>query len=572
MLVAAAMLAAPMAATTGAAQSTDDTTLFEGVQTDKLNAEDPQNNQWFGFSVDVAGDTAILGAPKDSEHHFNAGAAYIFSLGEEGWTQEAKLLPRNPFGGDGRQLAGWSVGIDADGDTAVVGARGFTHSGTFQAGEVFVYEKAGGEWSQVAHLYDENPGRQDQLGVSVVIDEDGDTIVAGSTERGSSRSYGPGKALVFERQDGDWTETARLTPSDGDRRDTFGNGISMDADGDTVAIGAREADRTAHNGGAVYVFEETDGTWEEAAILADPDAQRGDKFGANTALSPDGETLLVNSAKADAGARNAGSVHVYEHGDDGWTATQKLHAPDPDVGERFGSSMAIVDGVAVLGSKLEDLDGLRDAGEAYLYLAGDDGFSHAGNLSAADAEPGDRLGRDIALTPDGATAFVTSRFDDLDAHRNAGSAYTFATTGPYDPVCNDVPPVFRTVSEHVDAADGALSDVAPEETEPITKRVLVRPAFYCDPPRGSGGPGDRCELRYHDENATVRANASADAGPDEGVSAQHCAHVQVHKLSGQRAAERGTASADAEGDCSAAERLVLNVEGLPLHEGYGTGC
>ena len=84
--------------------------------------------------------------------------------------------------------------------------------------------------------------------------------------------------------------------------DGFGNSIAMSADGGTLAVGApgeasaggNQADNTAPNSGAVYVFSRG-GTWSQQAYLKASNSETPDFFGYSIALSADGNTLAVGA-------------------------------------------------------------------------------------------------------------------------------------------------------------------------------------------------------------------------------------------------------------------------------------
>jgi hypothetical protein len=48
------------------------------TQVDKLNADSPEEDDQFGYSVAASGDTVVVGATEDDEAATNAGAAYVF--------------------------------------------------------------------------------------------------------------------------------------------------------------------------------------------------------------------------------------------------------------------------------------------------------------------------------------------------------------------------------------------------------------------------------------------------------------------------------------------------------------
>ncbi|WP_438032910.1 hypothetical protein [Sorangium sp. So ce204] len=90
----------------------------------------PQDSpRGFGWSVAVSGDTAIVGAAADSpEGSEFAGSAYVFVRDGESWTQQAKLLPH-----DMSARASFGFSVDLAGDTAAIGAKSavyiYTRSG-----------------------------------------------------------------------------------------------------------------------------------------------------------------------------------------------------------------------------------------------------------------------------------------------------------------------------------------------------------------------------------------------------------------------------------------------------------
>ena len=92
------------------------TTTFS--QQAKLTASDGDNNDFFGISVAIDGDTAVAGAPLDNNGDLsNQGAAYVFTRSGTTWTEQQKLTASD---GKANDLFGTSVAID--GDTVVAGA------------------------------------------------------------------------------------------------------------------------------------------------------------------------------------------------------------------------------------------------------------------------------------------------------------------------------------------------------------------------------------------------------------------------------------------------------------------
>ncbi len=84
----------------------------------KLLADDGEASDQFGLSVALRGDTLIVGAPSaDGLAHSSAGAAYVFVGAGASWTQQAKL-----FASDGQQNDKFGCSVAVDGETALLGA------------------------------------------------------------------------------------------------------------------------------------------------------------------------------------------------------------------------------------------------------------------------------------------------------------------------------------------------------------------------------------------------------------------------------------------------------------------
>ena len=87
-------------------------------QQQELTASDAASGDWFGYSVSVSGDTAVVGAPQQVS--LGKGAAYVFVRSGANFSQQQKLTASDGAAGD---LFGGSVAVS--GDTAVVGAPEF---------------------------------------------------------------------------------------------------------------------------------------------------------------------------------------------------------------------------------------------------------------------------------------------------------------------------------------------------------------------------------------------------------------------------------------------------------------
>ena len=270
------------------------------TQQAKLTAADAAAGDAFGFSVAVAGDTAVVGAYRDiTLAGTGAGSAYVFVRSGSAWTQQAKLTAADAAAGD---QFGFSVAVA--GDTAVVGAKGDNTLAGTGAGSAYVLVRSGGAWTQQAKLTAADAAASDRFGWSVAVA--GDTAVVGAVNDETLAGPFAGSAYVFARSGGAWTQQAKLTAADGAAGDQFGASVAVA--GDTAVVGA-PADATFAGSG--YVFVRSGGTWAQQAKLTASDAATFENFGESVAVS--GDTVLAGAPFADtASGEDAGSAYVFE--------------------------------------------------------------------------------------------------------------------------------------------------------------------------------------------------------------------------------------------------------------------
>ncbi len=407
------------------------------IEVKKIIASDAQAADLFGGSVAVSGDTAVVGAFFEDAGGTEAGAAYVFQRDEGGadnWGEVQKLTASDAQAGD---FFGISVAIS--GDTAIVGAF-FEDAGGTEAGAAYVFQRDEGgpdSWGEVQKLTASDAQASDEFGISVAIS--GDTAIVGAFQEAPGGIAFAGAAYLFERNQGgpdNWGEVKKLTASDA-QGGRFGHGVSLS--GDTAIVGALAA-RVGGSGGflagAAYLFERNQGgpdNWGEVTKLTASDAQSGDSFGISVAMG--GDTAVVGALEEDAGGRNAGAAYVFERnqgGPDNWGEVKKLTASDAEAFDFFGISVAVSGDRAIVGAYLEDAGGVGfAAGGAYVFERDQDGpgtWGEVTKLTASDAQAEGRFGISVALSGD--RAIVGALF--ADAGR--GAAYVLQAPPPTEQI------------------------------------------------------------------------------------------------------------------------------------------
>ena len=374
---------------------------------DILTANDGEEGDLFGWSVSLDGDTLLVGAYGDDDgcvmnSFCESGAAYVFVRdGSGNWSQQAKLTPDDTEEDD---LFGHSVSID--GDTALVGAIWEDSGGNiFFSGSAYVFVRDGsGNWSQQAKLTASDASDFVYFGQSVSLD--GDTALVGAYQDSAPCNVNDsecGSAYVFVRDgNGNWSQQAKLVASDIEFSDWFGNSVSLD--GDTVLVGSPGGgSATFPSSGSAYVFvRDGSGNWSQQAELTALDALDGVDFGYSVSL--DGDTALVGAwmDTTDNGPES-GSAYVFvRDGSGNWNQQDKLTASNGAAGDSFGYSVSL-DGDAALVGTYDG--GVTDSGSAYLFVRDSSGsWTEQAALTASDAVSSGYFGQSVAL--DGNTAMV----------------------------------------------------------------------------------------------------------------------------------------------------------------------
>jgi hypothetical protein len=266
------------------------------TQQAKLLPDDHPTLSLFGFTTSVFGNTAVVGAPDDSENGPASGSAYVFVRDGEVWTQQAKLLPNDGAAGD---MFGFSASLN--GITAVVGAIEDDDRGP-GTGSAYVFVRQGEVWTQQAKLLPNDDPPPWYFGWAVAVS--GDTAVIGVRDE---KDPNRGAAYVFARSGDTWTQQAKLLASDGAVSDFFGRAVSIS--GNNAVIGAYFNDDNGFNSGSAYLFHRHGGVWTERAKLLPSDGATQDFFGWSVAVT--GGTALIAAWRDDDNGGNSGSAYLF---------------------------------------------------------------------------------------------------------------------------------------------------------------------------------------------------------------------------------------------------------------------
>ena len=418
-------------------------------------------------------DSAVSGINKDQANNSasNSGAVYIFTRTGGTWTQQAYVKASNTNTDD---LFGFALALSADGNTLAVGAEREDSSATGiggaqadnsapYAGAVYMFTRTDGTWTQQAYIKASNTEAEDRFGSVLTLSADGNILAVGATGEDSNATGvnnnqadnsapSAGAVYVFTRTGGTWAQEAYVKASNTGASDGFGGALALSDDGNTLAVGAtgegsnatgvnnNQADNSAINAGAVYVFTRTSGAWGQQAYIKASNTEAGDWFGGALALSDGGDTLAVgavsedssatgiNNNQADNSATHAGAVYVFTRTSGTWGQQAYIKASNTEAVDFFGRALGLsADGnTLAVGAQLEDstavgIDGdqtdnvATDAGAVYVFARMNDTWTQRAYVKASNTGAGDEFGMSLGSSADGNTLAVGARLEDSAA-------------------------------------------------------------------------------------------------------------------------------------------------------------
>lgn len=408
-----------------------------------------------------------------------SGAAYVYvrDPGTGLWSEQAYLKASNAKASD---FFGMSLSISADGNTLAVGAHwedsnatgvngSQNNSAAAMSGAVYVFVRSGTLWSQQAYVKASNTETGDLFGSAVALSGDGSTLAVGAPREDSSttgaggnqsdNSAGDGGAVyIFTRNTTSWSQQAYLKSSNTGTNDKFGSSLALSTDGNTLAVGApfedssatgiggNQADNSAADSGAVYVFTRSSGTWSQQAYVKASNTGAGDQFGTSVSLSGDGSTLAVgafgeasnatgvNGVGTDNSAAGSGAAYVFVRTSGVWSQQAYLKSSNTGTGDNFGSAISLSgDGnTLAVGAKSEDSNATgiggdqtnnsaADSGAAYVFKRSAGVWSQQSYVKAFNTESGDTFGEFVSLSSDGAMLACSSTIEGSNASGVGGN-------------------------------------------------------------------------------------------------------------------------------------------------------
>lgn len=306
----------------------------------------------------------------------------------------------------------------------------------------------------------------DTLVVGAPGDDSGATGINGDPN--NVAAVDSGAVYVFVKSGGSWVQQAYLKASNTGAGDEFGFRVALDLD--MLVVGARyedsnatgldgnQANNTAQDSGAVYVFRRNAGVWTQEAYLKASNTGAGDRFGESVDVSGDllvvgapGEysaATTVNGDQTNNTAPLAGAAYVFRRSGI-WLQEAYLKASNAEAGDFYGWSVAIDGNLVAVGALNENssatsINGNQAdnatmyAGAVYTYTFDGSNWVADAYLKASHPYVYGAFGTDLALQGnrlvvgaqgDGSTASGIDGDATTSGAADSGAVYVFSRSG-----------------------------------------------------------------------------------------------------------------------------------------------
>jgi Flp pilus assembly pilin Flp len=366
-----------------------------------------------GHSVAVSANGSIvaIGAIENDDGGNRSGHVRVYENVDGTWTQ----LGEDIAGEATDDRSGWSLDISADGHVVAVGSD----LNNLWRGQVEIYEYIGGMWTQIGEDI-EGEQFQELSATSISLSNDG-SIVAISSPRYDGAFENTGNVRVLENMDGAWIQVGEDIEGEceGERS---GNSVSLNGQGNILAIGASQNDENGTNTGEVKIYKNVGGTWTQLGGDLNGISEFED-FGTKVALSEAGNIVAISSASSNANGTHSGHVRVFENIAGEWTQIgEDINGEAAEDYSGWSIGLSASGDVIAISAVWNDNSGFN-AGNIRIFQNIDAVWTQVG-LSINGESASDESGSSVDISADGNVVAIGAKFSDGNGD-NSGHVRVF---------------------------------------------------------------------------------------------------------------------------------------------------
>ncbi|MDG1147208.1 MAG: hypothetical protein P8N52_02765, partial [Crocinitomicaceae bacterium] len=299
--------------------------------------------------------------------------------------------------------SGWSLAISADGGVVAIGSD--LNNGS--RGQVEIYENISGTWTQIGEDI-EGENFQDLSATSISLSNDGSIIAIGAP-RGDGNGENAGHVKVLENVGSTWVQIGEDIEGEFEQ-ERSGNSVSLNGQGNIVAIGASQNDENGTNTGEVKIYENLGGTWSQMGVDINGEVAF-ETAGHAVALSQDGNIVAISSTSSNANGTHSGHVRIFENLGGIWTQIgEDINGEASEDYSGWSIALSASGSVIAISALWNDGNG-NDAGNVRIFQNLDGVWTQIGENINGESEF-DNSGFSIDISADGNNVAIGAKHND----------------------------------------------------------------------------------------------------------------------------------------------------------------
>ncbi|MBS1754376.1 MAG: hypothetical protein KF741_06170 [Ferruginibacter sp.] len=342
-----------------------------------------------GYSVCISSNFAIVGAPGDDVNtNPDQGSVSIYRHDENGWIKMQKITDA---AGTSSDYFGSSVSIS--GNYAIVGAPSDDVGVNLDQGSASIYQYNGINWLLMQKITDADGAADDNFGISVSIS--GNYAIVGSHLDKVGTNANQGSASIYQYNGSSWVLMQKITDATGAANDNFGKSVSIS--GNYAIVGASNDDvGTNTNQGSASIYRYNGSSWVLMQKITDATGAANDNFGTSVSIDNNYAIVGASSDDVGVNS-NQGSASIYHYTASSWVLMQKITDVDGAANDNFGTSVSISGNYAIVGVTFDQMGANLNQGSARIYYRNGPLWRKLQNVVDPAGASGDVFGCSVSL-------------------------------------------------------------------------------------------------------------------------------------------------------------------------------
>lgn len=282
---------------------------FNGIAWEKSKKNITLENEYdYIKAISITNDLKKIAVTYDNSKLYS-NCIKIFKHDTNGWMQEGTtILPESS-----KKSFGNAISLSSEGNFIVVGNSFANSNGLKYNGEITIYKLIYNNWVKTESSF---TGRlaEDSLGSSLVVSNDGKTIIASSNDSDDILNKNAGYVEIYELINNNWVKNKQIIKPEM-QNPFFGHSLALSHDGNVLALSLPYLG--FKKPGYVKVYKKTNNNWLEFATITDVNGVETTSFPNNSTgwsidISSDGKTLAIGFPHNDENGDMSGKVIVYD--------------------------------------------------------------------------------------------------------------------------------------------------------------------------------------------------------------------------------------------------------------------